>query len=133
MLLDLAESLRTAAEKAEAIANTITTNFPVEGPPVDEPRVFMDRRLLTVRWNGRMCHLGNTIPFRLMERLARRPNQYLTHEQLLEEIWGGPRSKSAVRSAINSLRSRLVAAGMSDLADAIDGSNAGCYGLILQE
>ena len=34
-------------------------------------------------------------------------------------------------SAVNNLRSQLNSAGMGDLAKAIDGSNSGRYGLIL--
>lgn len=93
------------------------------------PRI--DRRLLSVIWRGRACFLGNTLPFRLLERLARRPNIYVSCEQLLEDVWHGTRSMAAVRSVVKELRQRLRAAGMEDLAGAIDGGVSGHYGLML--
>ena len=90
-----------------------------------------DQSSLSVVWEGRRCYLGQTLPFRLFERLARRPNQYVTYEQLLQDVWEGPRSNEAIRSVVRYLRRKLKDAGMGDLADAIDGSNRECYGLIL--
>lgn len=129
LLLELAETLRAVADKAESIA--MVAGSPQSTDESSHLQLVVDREMLSIRWNDRTCHLGNTIPFRLMARLARRPNQYVSHDQLLYDIWGGPRSRSAIRSAVNDLRSRLIAAGMRDLAQAIDGSSAGRYGLIL--
>lgn len=130
-LCDLVTTLRDVVSRAEEITKSLTAidegihSHPARNGPV------VDRERLTVSWNGRRCYMGYTIPFRLLERLARRPNHYVTHERLLHYIWGGPRSKSAVRSAVTNLRSQLNSAGMGDLAEAIDGSNSGRYGLIL--
>jgi hypothetical protein len=33
-----------------------------------------DKTLLSIRWQGKTCFFGNTLPFRFFERLARRPN-----------------------------------------------------------
>ena len=132
LLLDFAQILRTAAEKAEQVAVTLADD---KWRVVDNScssSLTINRETLMVRWNGCSCYLGFTMAFRLLERLARRPNFYVTHDQLLQDIWGGPRSKSAIRSAINDLRSRLASAGMGDLANAIDGTNVGRYGLILR-
>jgi DNA-binding response OmpR family regulator len=73
------------------------------------------------------------LPLKLFERLARRPNQYLSYERLLDEVWEGTRSFSAIRSVVKTLRGRLVKAGMADLADAIDGSVYRHYGLKLDK
>lgn len=132
LLLDFAEILRTAADKAERLAVTLADDKWRVVDDSCQSSLTIDRETLAVRWNGRSCYLGFTMAFRLLERLARRPNFYVTHDQLLQDIWGGPRSKSAIRSAVNDLRSRLASAGMGDLANAIDGSNAGRYGLILR-
>jgi DNA-binding response OmpR family regulator len=103
--------------------------------PVEESaradRPLIDRTLLSVEWRGKTCFLGNTLPFRLLERLARRPNQYFSYEQLLDDVWEGPRSFSAVRSVVKVLRKKLTAAGMNDLANAIDGTVCHHYGLML--
>lgn len=82
-------------------------------------------------WIGRRCFLGRTLTFKLFERLARRPNQYVTYDRLLQDVWNGLRSNEAIRSVVKELRRKLIDAGMSDLAEAIDGSNRECYGLIL--
>ena len=55
----------------------------------------------------------------------------MTYERLLQDVWDGPRSNEAIRSVVRDLRRKLKSAGMGDLADAIDGSNRECYGLIL--
>jgi DNA-binding winged helix-turn-helix (wHTH) protein len=44
-------------------------------------------------------------------------------------VWGGVRSDSTVRTAIKRLRAALRQAGMSELANAIDGSSPGRYAL----
>ncbi len=94
-------------------------------------RLVADRGTLSINWDGRTCYLGFTLPFQLFEALARRPNRYIPVEDLLDEVWADVRSDAAVRSVVRDLRSRLRAAGMADLAEAIDGSNRGRYGLLL--
>ncbi len=131
MLCDLATSLRAAVSKVDEITETLTAIEAGAQSLHTQNRLVIDPEQLTVSWNGRRWYMGYTIPFRLLVRLARRPNQYVTHERLLHDIWGGPRSKSAIRSAVNNLRSQLNSVGMGDLAKAIDGSNSGRYGLIL--
>jgi len=66
-----------------------------------------------------------------MEWLARRPGHYQQVTDLLEEVWGAPRSRTAVRTVISNLRSRLRRAGMGDLASRIDGHCQGHYRLAL--
>jgi DNA-binding response OmpR family regulator len=75
--------------------------------------------------------MGYTLLFRLLNAMALRPNRYLTHEELLDQVWGNTRSDATIRSAIRELRNRLRRAGMGDLAEAIDGNNPGRYGLML--
>ena len=101
--------------------------------PEDADRPIADEPLLSIRWRGKSCFLGNTMPFWLFERLARRPNQYFSYEQLLDEVWKGPRTFSAIRSVVKVLRKKLALAGMDDLADAIDGSVSRHYGLMLDK
>jgi DNA-binding response OmpR family regulator len=92
---------------------------------------LVDSETFTVHWKGKTCHLGYTVPFRVIDVLARHANHFIPHPQLLDEVWGGARSASAVRSAVSDLRARLIAAGMKDLALAIDGHNTGHYGFLL--
>lgn len=97
-----------------------------------ERRPVVAEARLTVTFGGRTCFLGNTLPFRLLARLARRPNCYVTHEDLLADVWErGVRSDAAVRSVVKTLRQKLRRAGLGELADAIDGSAPGRYALRL--
>jgi len=91
--------------------------------------LHVDHDRLHVVFHGRTCVLGNTLPFKLLERLARRPNTYVTHEELLFEVWDGVRSEAAIRSAVKRLRQALRRGGMADLAEAIDGTTSGRYRL----
>ena len=91
----------------------------------------IDEARFVVCWRGTECSLGQTIAFRLFQRLASSLNRYVSHERLLDDVWGGPRSASAVRSAIGELRRKLTESGLAELASAIDGSNPGHYGLRL--
>jgi len=105
---------------------------PAGDPPADENRPVLDDARLTVAFRGRTCHLGNTLPFRLLTRLARRPGCYVTHDDLLADVWDGAiRSDSVVRGTVKVLRQKLRDAGMTELADAIDGSAPGRYALRL--
>lgn len=98
-----------------------------------ETPLRIDRSTFAVSWKGKVCHLGNTTAFRLLERLARRPNEYLSIDQLLDDLWSAPRSYSTLRSTMCRLKSRLVAEGMQDLATRINGRVHGYYSLRLTE
>lgn len=89
-----------------------------------------DRATFCVHWRGRTCYLGDTGPFRLLERLARRPGHLVHCDVLLQELWDCHTSRQAVRSAVKVLRQKLIAAGMEDLAAAIDGRTSHHYGLM---
>jgi DNA-binding response OmpR family regulator len=95
----------------------------------DLPQV--DRGTLTISWRGKTCCLGNTLLFLFFERIARSPNRYVPHVDLLDDVWGGHREPATIRGVVKRLRNRLAESGMGDLAKAIDGSVSGHYGLIL--
>ena len=92
----------------------------------------VDRDTFVVRFRGKTCFLGNSLPFRLFERLLHRPNTYVTYEDLFSEVWQGVRSEEAVRSVVKRLRAMLRQCGMAELATAIDGSVSGHYALNLR-
>ena len=94
-------------------------------------RPMVDAATFSVRWRNETCFLGNTLPFRLFARLARSPNQYIAHLDLLDDVWGGDRRDSTIRGVIKRLRDRLDEAGMEELAKSIDGSVSGYYCLKL--
>jgi DNA-binding response OmpR family regulator len=94
-------------------------------------RPLVDSSTLSVFWAGRTCPLRHTVLFRLAERLARQPNQYIAAGDLLHDVWeGGVKSPDTIRSTVHRLRKRLSAAGMRDLATKIHGTG-GRYGLML--
>ncbi len=131
LLWDLTVSLRQAADQAERAALALARPMP-QISSNGKHGLEIDHHTLTVRWNGGGCFLGYTLAFRFIDRLAQRPNHYFSHAQLLDDVWGGPRSPSAIRSVVSDLRYRLTGAGMEDLALMIDGSNPGHYGLLMQ-
>lgn len=91
-----------------------------------------DRETLSVTWKSHTCFLGNTLPFLFFERLVRTPNRYVNYEQFREEVWGGEDPKdSTIRGIAKRLRDKLRESGMKPLAEAIDGSVNGHYGLKL--
>ena len=93
--------------------------------------VRIHRSLLSVEYQGKHCFLGNTLLFRLIERLATKPNKYLPYEDLLSEVWESNRSDGAVRSVVRRLRVALRSQGMDEVAEGIDGSVPGHYALKL--
>jgi hypothetical protein len=90
-----------------------------------------NRETLCVEWEGKSCFLGNTLIFWFFERLARSPNHYVSHQTLLDEVWGGDRQPTTIRGVAKRLRDRLSEFGMEELARQIDGSENGYYGLMM--
>ena len=94
-------------------------------------RPSCDPASLTITWRERRCQFVNELRFRLFERLARRPNVYVTNYQLQQDVWQGHlRSRDTIRSTVRLLRRDLCLAGMPELAAAIRGKQQR-YGLIL--
>jgi len=95
-------------------------------------RLIIDAAAFTVKWRDQSCHLGPTILFKLVQRLARRPERYLTYDTLMEDVWDRRCSDTAIRSAIKRLRWALHDAGMLEVAAAIRAQGR-CYGLFLND
>jgi hypothetical protein len=101
------------------------------GPPESAPSsrlLLLEPKRLQITYHGKACELSDT-PFRLLQRLARRPNTYVTYEDLFNDVWKEQRSDDAIRSAIKRLRQSLRKHGLDDVAKAIDGSRPGRYRL----
>ncbi len=128
---ELRATIRAEADAAGAVGRARVSCLRSPGATAAHERPLVDPSTLSLSWDGKTCHLGYTILFRLADRLSRRPNQYLTFEQLLRDVWGGDhRSPDTIRSTVRNLRERLSLAGMNELAAAIHGQG-GRYGLIL--
>lgn len=136
LLRELASGLHELARLAEQSISLLETippdgRGPSKGQPLREAPPLVDTSTFTVNWDGKTCHLGYTLLFRLMAHLASNEGRYVPHQELLDEVWEGPRSASTVRSAFANLRNQLVGAGMGVLAAAIRGHNTGHYGFVL--
>lgn len=94
-------------------------------------QLLIEPTLLSVTFRGKTCFLGNTLPFKLLSRLAQRPNAYVRYEDLLSEVWQRIVSDSAVRTVAKNLRNLLRQAGLAEIAEAIDGSVYRHYALRL--
>jgi DNA-binding response OmpR family regulator len=116
-------------DAAGALANLLGSD---DDPAALYQQPIINSASMTVTWQGRTCRLGSTILFRLMERLARRPNQYVPYDRLMRDVWEGSRSDDAIRAAAMRLKRRLRGARMPGLAKAIQGVGRH-YGLILGE
>jgi len=139
-LAQLANCLDQVVQLTEEIIDDVSVNL---GNMPQGTRLFVaakkdsdhypttDRTNFVIHWRGKSCYLGNTLPFKFFERLARRPNQLVPCDQLLDDVWQCCRSREAMRSVVKVLRQKLGQAGMDDLADAIDGTTARHYGLML--
>ena len=131
----LTETLMTAALCAQEIRAEILTELDDQGAgspvrtcevglPSTEARPLVDHSTLCVTWRGQSVHLGHTRGFRFLERLARCPNQYVTHLDLLNDVWDDEDfTPATIRSVARHLRRRLRDEGLSELADAIRGHN----------
>ncbi|HWL09931.1 MAG TPA: helix-turn-helix domain-containing protein [Planctomicrobium sp.] len=96
-------------------------------------RPLADRTTFSIVWQGKSCFLGNGLPFRFFEKIARRPGRYCSHKDLLDDIWGQGqiRAKASIRNVVKRLRDKLTTDGMQELAEAIDGRVVGHYVLRL--
>ena len=133
----LSEALMTAAICAREIHAVVRTLIDSETPielscgangsahfVQDKQRPLLDESTLSVIWNDKKLHLGHTLAYRLLTRLARRPNQYVTHLDLIRDVWDDDDlAPATIRSQVRELRRKLRSGGMTDLADAIRGHN----------
>lgn len=104
----------------------------VSGENDKDQRYLVNPKRLSVTFEGKTCFLGNSLPFKFLSRLAREPNAYVSHEELLTDVWNDRSvSDSALRSVVKMLRNKLRQDGLARLADAIDGTQPGHYSLKL--
>ena len=129
----LEESVAILQSELETLSSPKVQALRNDEPRVDPDQLMIDRSAMCVVYRGRRCFLGNTLMLKFLERLARRPNHYVSHYNLLNDVWEGVRELSSIRSVVKELRAKLRAAGMSGLSDAIDGHVSGHYGLMLNQ
>ncbi len=112
-------------------AAVVSGRFRANAESISDEFPIADRNTFSVHWHNRTCYLGNSLPFKLLEQLAHRPNQLIHCDRLLDDVWECRRSRESMRSVVKVLRRKLCQAGMEDLAEAIDGTTSHHYGLML--
>jgi hypothetical protein len=96
--------------------------------PADD-RLVVDRDRFTAWWRGKPCELGNTVEFRLFDRLAVNPGAYIPVDSLADDVWGDDETeKTAIQRAASNLRRRITDAGWAGVT--VDGSQRGHYALL---
>lgn len=121
-------SAALCAKELDAIANAVADPDPSTATErghrnrTSAGRPLMDDATLSVLWRGKSLHLGNTKGYWLLTRLLRCVNQYVTHLDLLREVWDDELADSTVlRAGVRRLRIKLRRGGMTELARAIIG------------
>lgn len=93
--------------------------------------LVIDHNTFTVHYRGQSCKLGNSVAFRLMERLAASPGICIPHQTLAEEVWADDDTETAaIHKQASILGNKLKTAGLDALV--IDGRITGHYRLILR-
>jgi DNA-binding response OmpR family regulator len=91
------------------------------GPRSEEPTTYGDG-LVTIDFTQREVAVGGNkvaltpLEFKLLTVFVRHPNQVLSHEQLLELVWGDALSGSRARAKlyVGYLRHKLAEAGAEE-------------------
>lgn len=119
-----------AAQPRNPIANVLGSPAGRAADLYNTP--IVDLLALTVTWRGKSCFVGNNNLLKLMDRLVRRPDQYIPADRLISEVWKNSIVDDTFRSTVRGLKNRLRQARMGKLAAAIR-SNKRTYGLMLTE
>jgi hypothetical protein len=128
-VVQLETAIRLLSEALDVLDDDFAVGL-LEGPPRRQ-NDFVDMANHSVRWEGKTCFLGNSLPFRFFERISRSPNQYISYRVLLNDVWGGEREHSSIHGVAKRLRDRLNLSGMNNLSEKINGTNPGHYCLLL--
>lgn len=71
---------------------------------------------LAVLHSGRACSFGNTLEFRLIRRLAKRPGNFFPYSTLLDDVWESRTvTKGAVQKIVSNVNRKLREAGIMDV------------------
>ena len=119
-LIDMLHEALESENSANSSRSILRANQIPIGPIVNHQTYSID-------WRGKSCPLKNTLLFWFFERLSRSPNRYVSHLDLLDDVWRAERTSATIRGVAKRLRDRLTAAGMEELASAINGEVAGYY------
>jgi len=78
--------------------------------------LVVDQEQFTVSYKGQECFLGNTIQFRLFERIARKPGKWFSFNELKDDVWSDDLMGDAtVGRTIRLLRAKLKTDGLTGI------------------
>lgn len=127
--IDRLEALTRGCTTPSSISTTSSRHTEKSKAQARESAV-VSRSTMSIGWNGKTCHMGFTIPFRLFEYLFRCRNRFCSHDELINEVWNGSiRDGATIRSEVRHLKDQLTRAGMVSLARCIKTSKQH-YGLM---
>jgi len=119
----------TAASCAVEIRSVVSR---IAGNGNDATIPHVNTSTFSVEWDGKVCVFKDSLPFRLMETLCRRPGQVFSFDQLLRYVWSAhSKSPDTIRSTVRHLKRKLEKAEMKALAQAVKARGHG-YCLSLQ-
>ena len=91
---------------------------------------MLDRERFEARLGRRICFLGNTREYLLLERLNRRPGTFVSYDGLRADVWRDERTaKNTIQRTVSNLRRCLESERFEGIL--IDGSQPGHYRLVL--
>jgi hypothetical protein len=92
--------------------------------------LILDDSRFAARFGRTWIFLGNTLEYRLLKRLSRRTECYLSYQTLASEVWGDDRANAnSIQRVASTLRRLLREAGLSQIV--IDGSQQGHLRLVV--
>jgi DNA-binding response OmpR family regulator len=90
----------------------------------------LDPETFKAHFRAQECFLGNTIEYRLLERLWRARGRFVSYATLVKDVWAGyPAEKNTIQRTVSCLRRSLRECAMSEVK--IDGTERSRYRLII--
>lgn len=118
---------RPFRQNRDAPAPSVDGDSPL--PPLRK-HLVMDAESFAARLGEKDCFLGNTVEFRLLERLNRRPGRFVTIDTLRTDVWQDDRTaKNTIQRTVSNLRRKLQESCLAGVV--IDGSQKDHYRLVL--
>jgi hypothetical protein len=94
------------------------------------PQLTLDAATFEARLGSNACFLGNTMEWRLLARLNRRPGAFVSIDSLRDEVWeDSPAEKYTIQRTASNLRRKLRDSGMAEVV--IDGSQKDYYRVLV--
>jgi 7-cyano-7-deazaguanine synthase in queuosine biosynthesis len=99
-------------------------------PPAAATRFQLNAETFEACFRGNACFLGNTMEYRLLERLSRSLGIFVTYADLREEVWDNDHTEdNTIQRTVSNLRRKLRESGMGEIS--IDGRQQGHYRLLI--